>query len=76
MDKEVVKSGIDLVLDAAALGLAVLDGSVDELGVLGLLGSGEDQGGVGGGILRVVLGDGGEVTRVADNGLANATIRQ
>ncbi len=30
---------------------------VDELGVLGLLGGGEDEGGVGGGVLRTVLGD-------------------
>jgi hypothetical protein len=35
--------------------LAVLNGNVDELGVLGLLGSSEDQGRVGGGILWLVL---------------------
>lgn len=69
LDKEVVEGGIDLVIDAAALGLAVGNGSVDERGVVGLLRSSEDQGGVGGGILGVVLGDGGEVTGVADNGL-------
>lgn len=45
------------------------DGIVNELGVLGLLGSGEDEGGVGGGILRLVLANGGEVTGVADDGL-------
>ena len=42
----------------AALALAVLDGTVDKLGVLGLLGGGEDEGRVGGGILGLVLGDG------------------
>jgi hypothetical protein len=40
--------------------LAVGDGSVNELGVLGLLGSGKNQGRVGGGILRLVLADGCE----------------
>ena len=49
--------------------LAVGDSLVDELGVLGLLGSGEDEGRVGGGILRLVLANGGEVTGVADDGL-------
>jgi hypothetical protein len=45
------------------------DSIVNELGVLGLLGGGEDEGGVGGGILRLVLANGGEVTGVADDGL-------
>jgi hypothetical protein len=49
--------------------LAVLDGGIDELGVLLLLRRGEDQGGVGGGILGVVLVDGRKVTRVADDDL-------
>lgn len=49
--------------------LSVLNGLVDELGVLWLLGGGEDQGGVGGGILRLVFANGCEVTRVADDGL-------
>lgn len=39
------------------------------LGVLGLLGCGEDQRRVGGGILRLVLVNGGKVTRVTDNDL-------
>lgn len=38
--------------------LAVLDSGVDKGGVLGLLGSGQDQRGVGGGILGLVLADG------------------
>ena len=37
--------------------LAVLNSVVDQLGVLGLLGGGEDERGVGGGILRLVLLD-------------------
>lgn len=38
--------------------LGVVDCGVDQLGVLGLLGGREDQGGVGGGILGLVLADG------------------
>lgn len=50
--------------------LALLDGGLNQAGVFGLLGSGQDEGGVGGGILRLVLADGGEVTRVADDNLS------
>jgi hypothetical protein len=49
--------------------LAILDGGVDELRVLGLLGRGEDERGVRGRILRLVLVDGRKVARVADDGL-------
>lgn len=48
---------LDLVVDTLALGLAVGNGGVDQGGILGLLGSGQDQGGVGGGILGLVLAD-------------------
>jgi hypothetical protein len=44
--------------------LAVLDSGVDQLGVFGLLGSREDQGRVGGGILRLVLADGCETSAI------------
>jgi hypothetical protein len=69
LDKEVVEGHVDLLVDLLAVLLAVGDSLVDELGVLGLLRRGEDEGGVGGGILRLVLANGGEVTRVADDGL-------
>ena len=69
LDEEVVEGGIDLLLGGLAVLHTVGDGIVNELGVLGLLGSGEDEGGVGGGILRLVLANGGEVTGVADDGL-------
>ena len=69
LNKEVVQCSIDLLLNAAAMLLSVLNGLVDELGVLGLLGGGEDQGRVGGGILRLVLANGGKVTGVAYDGL-------
>jgi hypothetical protein len=49
--------------------LAVLDGGIDQLRVLLLLGRGKDQGRIGGGILGVVLGNGRKVTRVADDNL-------
>ena len=50
--------------------LALLDGGVDQAGIFGLLGRGQDEGGVGGGILGLVLADGGKVTRVADDDLS------
>ena len=37
--------------------LAILDGRLHQLGIFGFLGGGEDEGGVGGGILRLVLFD-------------------
>jgi hypothetical protein len=58
LDEEVVKSRVDLLVDGATLGLGLGDRSVEEGSVLGLLRRGEDQGGVGGGILRLVLADG------------------
>lgn len=69
LDEQVVEGDVDLLVDVLAVLLAVRDSLVDELGVLGLLGSGEDEGRVGGGILGLVLANGGEVTRVADDGL-------
>jgi hypothetical protein len=58
LDQETVKGMVNLGVDVAALLLAVGNGSIDQLGVLGLLGSSQDEGGVGGSILRGVLGDG------------------
>ena len=69
LDEEVVEGGIDLGVGVAAVLHTVRNSSVNELGVLGLLGSGEDEGRVGGGVLRLVLANGGKVTGVADDGL-------
>jgi hypothetical protein len=69
LDEEVVEGGVNLVLNVVAVLLAPGDGSINELLVLGLLGGRENQRGVGGGILGLVLVDGGKVTRVADDGL-------
>ena len=69
LDEKAVEGGIDLLVDSLALGLTLGDGGIDEAGVLGLLGGSQDQGGVGGGILRLVLANGGEVTGVADDNL-------
>jgi hypothetical protein len=71
LDEEVVEGDVDLGGDVLALTVlhTVCDSIVNELGVLGLLGSGEDERRVGGGILGLVLANGGEVTRVADDGL-------
>jgi hypothetical protein len=49
--------------------LAVSDSVVNELGIVGLLGGSQDQGRVGGSILGLVLVNGSEVTRVADDNL-------
>lgn len=58
LDQQAVESVVDLALDVATLSLAVGDGSIYQLGVLGLLGGGQDERRVGGGILRLVLANG------------------
>lgn len=58
LNQETVQGGVDLVGDGLAVLLAVGNSSIDESGILGLLGCGQDQGGVGGGILGLVLADG------------------
>jgi hypothetical protein len=58
LDQQAVESMVDLALDVATLLLAVGDGSVYQLGVLGLLGGGQDERRVGGGILGLVLANG------------------
>lgn len=60
LDEEAVEGVVNLSVDVTALGLGVGDGIVNQLGVLGLLGSGEDERRVGGGILGLVLVDGWE----------------
>ena len=57
LDEESVKSIVDLLVQAATLLLGEVDGGIDQLGVLGLLGSSENEGGVGSGILGLVLSD-------------------
>lgn len=58
LDQQTVKGVVNLRVDITALALAVLDGNIHELGVLGLFRGGQDQGGVGGSILGLVLGNG------------------
>ena len=76
LHKQVVKRSVDLLVNVLAVALAILDRGVNELGVFGLLGRGKDQGGVGGGILRLVLVDGRKVTRVADDDLCGVMSAQ
>lgn len=60
LDEEAVEGVVDLLVNGAALFLAVGQSGVNQLGVLGLLGGGEDERRVGGGILGLVLVDGWE----------------
>ena len=69
LDEEVVQGRINLLIEVLSVVLAVGDSCVDEFGVLGLLGGGEDERWVSGGILRLVLVDGRKVTRVANDNL-------
>lgn len=69
LDEESVEGGVDLVILVLAVLLAVFDGEVDELCVLLLLGGSEDEGGVGGGVLRLVLGNGRKVAGVTNDSL-------
>jgi hypothetical protein len=63
LDEEVVQRGVDLLGERAALSLGRGHGGVQQRSVLGLLGRREDQRGVGGGILRLVLADGCDMVR-------------
>lgn len=58
LDQQAVESSVDLVVEVTALALGVVDGDIYQLGVLGLLGGSQNERGVGGGILRLVLGNG------------------
>ena len=55
LNQEVIKGGFDLAVERAALLLRLGDGGIDQSAILGLLRRGQDEGGVGGGILRLVL---------------------
>lgn len=69
LDQEVVKSSVDLVVERAALVLTLGNSLFHQTAILGLLRGSEDERGVGGGILRLVLVNGGKVTRVANDDL-------
>jgi len=69
LHEQAVEGSVHLLVEVLAVVLAVGDGIVNELRVVGLFRRGEDQGRVGGGILRLVLADRGEVAGVADDGL-------
>jgi hypothetical protein len=58
LNEKTVEGVVDLRINVTALLLAVGNSIVDELSIVGLLGGSEDQGGIGGGILGLVLGNG------------------
>ncbi len=57
LDEQAVEGKLGLLIDGATLGLGVGNGLVDQGSILGLLGGGEDEGGVRRGILGLVGGD-------------------
>ena len=69
LHKQIVKCSVDLIIDVLAVLLAILACIIQKLCIFGFLGSCEDQGWVGGGILGLILVDRGEITGVADDGL-------
>ncbi len=76
LNEKAVESGINLVVDGSAVLLAVLDGDINEWSILLLLGGGEDEGWVGGGVLWLVLGDGCKVAGVRDDNLLELLVNQ
>jgi hypothetical protein len=58
LNEETVESIVNLLVDRATLLLGVVDGNIDQLSILLLLGGCEDERRVGGGILRLVLANG------------------
>lgn len=74
LNQEVVEGSVNLLVDVLAVVLSVLNGLVNQLGVFGLFRCGKDERWVGRGILRLVLFNGCEVTRVGDNGLFGSGI--
>jgi hypothetical protein len=65
LDEEVIERGLDLLVKRASLlALDVGNGGIQHSGVLGLLGGRENEGGVGGGILGLVLANGCSVVSI------------
>lgn len=54
-DQEAIEGGVGLLVDGLAVLLAVRNSNVDQRSIFWLLGGGEDEGRVGGSILRLVL---------------------
>lgn len=75
LHKQSIQCVVHLLINVAALLLAICNGLVNELRILWLFGRGEDQRWVGGGILWLVLLDRSKVTRVGDNDLLRPSVR-
>jgi hypothetical protein len=69
LHKQVVESGIGLLIEILSMTPAIRHCLIDELGVFGLLGCGENEGRVGCRILWFVFGDRGELAGVTHNNL-------
>lgn len=75
LDEEVVERRLDLLVDRATLlALDVGNGGVQHSGVLGLLGGRENEGGVGGGVLGLVLANGCGIVSIGPEGIGERGI--
>ena len=72
---QAVNGGANLGLEVSALALAELDGNVDQALVLGLVDGGEDEGGVGGGVLGLVGIDGYDMGESLEFRCVKANVR-
>ena len=74
LDEEVIERGLDLLVNRASLlALDMGNGGIQHSGVLGLLRGRENEGGVGGGILGLVLANGcGIVSISSGRGIRDA----
>ena len=57
LNQETVECGINLCIQLPTVLLAICNSVINELGIFGFLGSGEDEGRIGGSVLGLVLSD-------------------
>jgi hypothetical protein len=74
LNKQIVKSCIDSLINGASIFLAILNCFINQSGIFGFLASGKNEGGIGGSVLWLVFIDSSEITRVANNGLYNCAL--
>lgn len=70
-DQKTIKSNLNLRVDGTTLCLGIVNSSVDESSILGLLRSGQDERRVCGGILGFVFGDRFKISSIGDDNSAS-----